>query len=63
MSEGRQTFLHDLCIFSIAENYTRVMLLPSTDSLKAAQITQKHLTNTVTSEIRMLYEFANKWPT
>jgi len=62
MSEGRQTFLHDLRIFNIAENYTRVMLRSSTDPPKAAQMTQKYLTNTVTSEIRMLYEFTNKWP-
>jgi hypothetical protein len=51
MREGRQTFLHDLRIFNTAENYKRVMLLPSTDPPKAAQITHKHLTNTVTSEI------------
>jgi hypothetical protein len=63
MREARQTFLRDLRIFGIAENYTRVMLLPSTDPLKAAQMTQKHLTNTVTSEMGMLYEFTNKWPT
>jgi len=50
MRVGRQTFLNDLRIFSIAENYTRVMLLPSTDPPKAAQMTQKHLTNTVTSQ-------------
>jgi hypothetical protein len=59
MREGRQAILHDLRIFNIAENYTRVMLLPSTDPPKAAQMTQKHLTNTVTSEIGMLYEFTN----
>jgi len=39
------------------------MLLPSTDPSKAAQMTQKHLTNTVTIEIGMLYKFTNKWPT